>query len=94
MNFLSYIRKRTTPFRENCSLFSAGGEGLVVTQVLGPEWVEVGGEAILECQYRLERETLYSIKWYQRDDEFYRYIPSKIRPLHAFPNDFIHVDVS
>lgn len=71
-----------------------GVEGLVVTRMLGPEWVEVGGEADLECQYRLEGETLYSIKWYQGDSEIYRYTPSQTRSPQTFPNDFIHVDVS
>ena len=29
----------------------------------------------LECDYKLEGDTLYSLKWYRDDKEFYRYIP-------------------
>ena len=36
---------------------------------------EVGEDITLTCEYRLERDTLYSIKWYRDDREFFRFIP-------------------
>ena len=67
--------------------------GLIVTKVLGPQWVELGGEADLECQYLLEGEKLYSIKWYQGDTEIYRYTPYSSRMQTKFDNEFLIVDV-
>ena len=37
--------------------------------------VEAGHMLNLECDYKLEGDTLYSLKWYRDDKEFYRYIP-------------------
>ena len=37
--------------------------------------VEGGHTLNLECDYKLEGDTLYSLKWYRDDKEFYRYIP-------------------
>lgn len=34
-----------------------------------------GERAELECLFDLEREQLYSVKWYKDDNEFYRFIP-------------------
>ena len=36
---------------------------------------EVGHSLSLECDYRLEGDSLYSLKWYRDDREFFRYIP-------------------
>ena len=37
--------------------------------------VEVGDDVTLFCDYKLEEDTLYSIKWYRDDREFFRFIP-------------------
>ena len=37
--------------------------------------VEAGHALSLECDYKLEGDILYSLKWYRDDKEFYRYIP-------------------
>ena len=36
---------------------------------------EVGHSLSLECDYQLEGDSLYSLKWYRDDREFFRYIP-------------------
>ena len=36
---------------------------------------EVGRDISLLCVYELEKDVLYSIKWYREDKEFYRFLP-------------------
>ena len=36
---------------------------------------EVGRDIAMKCSYELEDDTLYSIKWYKGDKEFYRFLP-------------------
>ena len=36
---------------------------------------EVGEEVALGCNYQMMGDSLYSIKWYRDDREFFRYIP-------------------
>ena len=36
---------------------------------------EVGHPVTLGCDYHLEGDSLYSLKWYRDDREFFRYIP-------------------
>ena len=38
-------------------------------------YAEYGRKINLPCTYELEKDVLYSIKWYKEDTEFYRYIP-------------------
>ena len=33
----------------------------------------VGNEARLSCEFDMEGGTLYSVKWYKDDNEFYRW---------------------
>ncbi|KAI5643445.1 hypothetical protein NE865_04621 [Phthorimaea operculella] len=40
-----------------------------------PEAVERGSTVEMRCQYDLEQEVLYSVKWYRGDREFCRYSP-------------------
>ena len=35
-----------------------------------------GQKAVLRCNYDLEGDNLYSVKWYYNNKEFYRFIPS------------------
>lgn len=41
-----------------------------------------------------EGETLYSVKWYKDNEEFYRYVPRAHPPQHSYKVDGIRVDVS
>lgn len=38
----------------------------------------------LRCHYDMDN-ALYSIKFYRNGEEFYRYIPRDILPVHVFP---------
>jgi hypothetical protein len=37
--------------------------------------LQVGESSSLRCDYDLEGDSLYSIKWYKDNQEFYRYNP-------------------
>uniref|UniRef100_A0A2S2PAJ8 Ig-like domain-containing protein n=1 Tax=Schizaphis graminum TaxID=13262 RepID=A0A2S2PAJ8_SCHGA len=47
----------------------------------------------MNCTYDLENTALYSIKWYLRDQEFYRYVPKESPPTRVFPMSGIIVNV-
>lgn len=53
-----------------------------------------GQVAILECDYELDNDGLYSVKWYRDNEEFYRYMPKFDPPKHAYKLDGVKVDVS
>ncbi|XP_044729307.1 uncharacterized protein LOC123292660 [Chrysoperla carnea] len=48
--------------------------------------------AILECNFDLDGEELYSVKWYKDGNEFYRYVPKNDPPGQKFPLSGIYVD--
>lgn len=65
-----------------------------VQLVIVPSIVQRGWSVTLLCQYELEGDPLYSVKWYRGIHEFYRYSPSEKQPTKIFPFRGIHVDVS
>jgi hypothetical protein len=40
------------------------------------QYTEVGSSLSLSCNYQLEGSSLYSIKWYRDNMEFFRFTPS------------------
>ncbi|XP_042228668.1 uncharacterized protein LOC121870779 [Homarus americanus] len=59
-----------------------------------PSWASRGEDAVLTCQFDLEGEKLYSVKWYKAGREFYRYVPGEWPRQQAFPHGGISVDMS
>lgn len=59
-----------------------------------PRAVRVGHSVTLGCDYDLEDAPLYSVKWYQGTNEFYRYVPKEEPPTRVFPIPGLLVDVS
>ncbi|XP_076358782.1 uncharacterized protein LOC143251222 [Tachypleus tridentatus] len=59
-----------------------------------PDDIEFGTDLILRCIYNLEEESLYSVKWYRDDMEFFRFVPRDNPPKQFFPLEGIDVDVS
>lgn len=41
-----------------------------------------------------DEETLYAVKWYKDNEEFYRYVPKANPPQHSYRVDGIRVEVS
>ncbi|XP_018322174.1 uncharacterized protein LOC108734906 [Agrilus planipennis] len=49
-----------------------------------PVAVQRGERAILQCQYDLEGDPLYTVKWYKSEREFFRYAPKEKPPYKYF----------
>lgn len=62
---------------------------------ISPTVVEQGEEAVLHCSYELAKnESVYCVKWYRGNREFYRYTPNNQPSTMVFPFPGITVDVS
>lgn len=59
-----------------------------------PSPVQVGESVELACSYDMEDDTLYSVKWYKNDVEFFRYVPKDWPPGQYLPMPGVKVDVS
>lgn len=69
--------------------------GLRVTAFKVPSLALIGSDVELDCSFSAARNAkLYSIKWYQNHEEFYRYMFSERTPVTAFTRPGINVDVS
>lgn len=67
--------------------------GLRDVRVTVPMAVKKGDNAHLICNYDLEGDTLYSVKWYKGRREFYRYTPKENPGMKIFPLAGINVEV-
>ncbi|KAG5675399.1 hypothetical protein PVAND_005307 [Polypedilum vanderplanki] len=63
-------------------------------RVIVPAAVKRGENVNLICQYDLEGDTLYSLKWYKGKREFFRFTPKKEPSLQTFPVPGIYVELS
>jgi hypothetical protein len=68
--------------------------GLTDVRVTIPSAIQSGRNAILTCDYELDNEDLYSVKWYKGKREFFRYTPKEIPSIKIFKLAGIKVDVS
>jgi hypothetical protein len=51
------------------------------------QYTELGSSLSLSCNYQLEGSSLYSIKWYRDNMEFFRFTPSGI-PTYSVISPF------
>lgn len=63
-------------------------------QIRVPVSVKRGDNVNLFCQYDLEGDSLYSVKWYKGKREFFRFTPNETPSLKVFPVAGINVEVS
>lgn len=68
--------------------------GLRDVRVVIPAAVKRGDNALLICNYDMEGDSLYSIKWYKGRREFYRYTPKEPQFIKTFPVAGISVEVN
>ncbi|ODN00268.1 hypothetical protein Ocin01_06425 [Orchesella cincta] len=68
--------------------------GPLSVRVEVPQYVKAGETAVLKCKYDLGGETLYALKWYKGNQEFYRYTPKESPPTKSFPIVGLQIDVS
>ncbi|XP_055905701.1 uncharacterized protein LOC129941159 isoform X2 [Eupeodes corollae] len=66
--------------------------GLKDVSVTIPQAVRRGGNALFICNYDMENDTLYSVKWYKGRREFYRYTPKENPAMKTFPSAGINVE--
>lgn len=62
-----------------------------------PPYKMRGELAILECLYELDArtsESLYAVKWYKENEEFFRYVPKADPKIGSYRVEGIKVDVS
>lgn len=63
--------------------------------VMIPQAVKRGSNALFTCNYDMENDTLYSVKWYKGKREFYRYTPKENPAMKVFPmTSGLNVEVS
>jgi hypothetical protein len=58
-----------------------------------PEHPQRGKNIELLCNYDLEDDGLYSVKWYRGDQEFFHFAPWQQEKKRAFRFPGIHVEV-
>ncbi|KAL4715360.1 hypothetical protein ACJJTC_015131 [Scirpophaga incertulas] len=63
-----------------------------LTELRVSQHVVEGGDTVLGCQFDMENDTLYSLKWYKDGREFYRFIPKSSYPTKVFFVKGVHVD--
>ncbi|KAL0278583.1 UNVERIFIED_CONTAM: hypothetical protein PYX00_000363 [Menopon gallinae] len=53
-----------------------------------------GETAVFMCDFDLEGDSLYSVKWYKGMSEFFRFTPKDEFPIKTFPLEGLNIDVS
>ncbi|KOX75622.1 hypothetical protein WN51_12811 [Melipona quadrifasciata] len=89
----AYSTEFVQNFHENFKSLSTVGEvgrlvketmALRMLELVVPQHVVRGQNIKLECNFNLDGETLYSVKWYKDGNEFYRYVPQDRPPVLVF----------
>ncbi|XP_064108702.1 uncharacterized protein LOC135217036 [Macrobrachium nipponense] len=74
--------------------YTRPGVALSILKTVIPFYKIRGEDAQLNCDYDLEGEPLYSVKWYKDDEEFYRYMPASNPPMNIFHRPGVTVETS
>ncbi|XP_071562677.1 uncharacterized protein [Temnothorax nylanderi] len=53
-------------------------------ELIVPQHAVLGQNVSLECNFNLDGEKLYSVKWYKDGNEFYRFVPQEKPPALKF----------
>ncbi|CAH1405397.1 unnamed protein product [Nezara viridula] len=72
----------------NCKCWCLNMSGIWV-----PPYAVEGEEPELECRYQAEGDTLYGVKWYKGDEEFYRYIFRSTPPYSSYEVEGVTVNM-
>lgn len=81
--------------RTSClHVFFTDSESLKLLRIVVPPYKLRGDQAVLECHYELEGESLYAVKWYKENEEFFRYVPKSTPPFFSYKLEGVKVDVS
>lgn len=69
-------------------------EALTLKSVTVPSHQVTGESVELECNFDLEDDLLYSVKWYRGENEFFRYVPADSHPMQIFDLPGVTVDTA
>lgn len=58
-----------------------------------PQHVVFNETIRMQCNFSLDNELLYSVKWYKDGHEFYRYVPKDEPTVQIFPVAGVNVNV-
>ncbi|XP_068233423.1 uncharacterized protein [Palaemon carinicauda] len=73
--------------------FVSQGPWVKVRRFVVPQYVALGKNATLECDYLVQKHaSLYSLKWYKINSQFYQYIPTNENPFSVFSLEGLHQD--
>lgn len=59
-----------------------------------PQYRVRGEDAVLKCHYDLENDSLYAVKWYKENEEFYRFVQRAHPQITSYRVEGIKIDVS
>ena len=59
-----------------------------------PQHVVLNETVRMQCNFNLDKELLYSVKWYKDGHEFYRYVPRDVPMVQTFRVPGVNVNVS
>ncbi|XP_050293444.1 cell adhesion molecule 1-like [Anthonomus grandis grandis] len=68
-------------------------ENLKWVRVNVPQYRVPGETALLQCEYNLGNDKLYSVKWYKDHEEFYRFVPKFKPQTTSYKVEGVHVDM-
>ncbi|KAH1027332.1 hypothetical protein HUJ05_000862 [Dendroctonus ponderosae] len=91
-NYFQLIQHNINFFLIQEYLYFIGIHSLRDVQVTIPAVARVKDTIILQCNYDLENQLLYTVKWYKAGKEFYRFIPRELPHSKVFPMTGVHVD--
>ncbi|XP_068229287.1 uncharacterized protein [Palaemon carinicauda] len=79
--------------QDGSSDFVSQGPWVKVRLFVVPQYVAHGKNATLECDYLVQKHaSLYSLKWYKSNSQFYQYIPTNENPFSVFSVEGLHQD--
>lgn len=93
MKSLATLRRFQLFFAPFLLLTAATGvRGLRDVSIKIPLAVAPGSTVIMTCQYDLESDPLYTVKWYKGRQEFFRYVLKELPHTKVFPLPGVNVD--
>ncbi|CAL8112930.1 unnamed protein product [Orchesella dallaii] len=76
-----HLKNNLTPLRASVGLISS----LKLTATIIPYYAVLSRPVTLHCNFSLENDSLYALKWYKDGHEFFRFKPSDDPPVTIFP---------
>ncbi|XP_066941097.1 uncharacterized protein [Macrobrachium rosenbergii] len=74
------------------AVITPGITSIRISNMRVPKFLQVGSAGELDCSWEGESDNMYSIKWYQAANEFYRYTPTAKDPIQIFDLPTLDVD--